>query len=157
LTPIFTSFEPAGKSTLASVENVTLETEVDMYANARVEAEVLSTVDGFNDAISRKDVDATLSLFAPDPDVFLMGSEADEVATGPDEIRRHLQRIFARPVTYRWDWKSRKVSAAASVAWVAADASVTGAHPYRITVVLEKRDGRWLLMQFHGSEPAQPW
>ena len=85
-----------------------------------------------------------------------MGSEADEVATGPDEIRHHLQRILARPVTYRWEWKSRKVSAAGSVAWLVADALASG-HPYRMTVVLEKRGGRWLVMQFHGSEPAQPW
>ncbi len=127
-----------------------------MRANARVEGEVLSILDRFNDAVSQKDVDTISSLFAPDSDVFLMGSEAEEVATGPDEIRRLLRRTFARPVAYRWDWKWRKVSVGGSVACVAADALITGAHPYRMTVVLEKREGRWLLMQFHGSEPAQP-
>ena len=26
-------------------------------------------------------------------------------------------------------------------------------HPYRMSVVCEKRDGRWLLSQIHGSSP----
>jgi hypothetical protein len=28
-------------------------------------------------------------------------------------------------------------------------------HPYRMTLVCEKRDGRWLLQQVHGSSPHQ--
>jgi ketosteroid isomerase-like protein len=91
------------------------------------------------------------------PDVVLMGSEAGELAKGLDEVRRLLEHLFSQPVSFRWTWKWREVSAAGPVAWVIAEATFGGTHPYRMTVVLEKRAGRWLWTQFHGSEPAPPY
>lgn len=47
------------------------------------------------------------------------------------------------------------------VAWVTLETTVNisgeqglKSAPYRITAVLERRGGRWLLAQYHGSEPA---
>jgi hypothetical protein len=65
-----------------------------------LKVEVLSTLDRFIDAVSRKDLDAVFQLFAPDPDVFLVDRRPMKLPPVP-EIRRHLQCLFARPVTYR--------------------------------------------------------
>jgi len=53
------------------------------------------------------------------------------------------------------------VSAAGSVAWLAADieihAGVGGIEmrlPARLTAILEKRAGEWLFMQWHASVPT---
>ena len=59
----------------------------------------------------------------------------------------------------RYEWMS--VSAAGDVAWAATDAafelSVNGqemSFPARITFVLEKHGGRWLIVQSHFSLPS---
>ena len=46
--------------------------------------------------------------------------------------------------------------------WLLAEGTETAAagegeekHPYRMTMVCEKRAGRWLLVQVHGSSPHQ--
>ena len=52
------------------------------------------------------------------------------------------------------------MSAGGLVAWLlaegterAATGGATEEHHYRMTMVLERRDERWLLMQVHGSSP----
>jgi hypothetical protein len=46
------------------------------------------------------------------------------------------------------------------VAWLLAEGTETAAtghseekHPYRMTLVCERRDDRWILVQIHGSSP----
>ena len=132
-----------------------------MKADAQTEAAVLAVLDAFNTAVATGARDAVLDLFTPDPDVFLLASEAGERAIGRAELERFFSRAFARPVAFSWTWDAGIVSAAGPVAWVALDATVhmtsergTQRAPYRITAVLERRGDRWLLAQYHGSEPA---
>ncbi|MDQ4131198.1 MAG: nuclear transport factor 2 family protein, partial [Actinomycetota bacterium] len=75
-------------------------------------------------------------------------------------LRAFLERYVTGPTTYSWQWRRHDVSAAGSVAWLLADGTETATranageeHHYRMTMVLERRDGRWLLMQVHGSSP----
>jgi ketosteroid isomerase-like protein len=130
-------------------------------ATQDVEATVIAVLNEFNDAISARDLERVLALFAPDEDTFLMGSEAGEMATGPGELQELFRRIFARSGSFSWTWNSKLVSTAGSTAWVALDSVVHYSEasrvrnlPYRITAVLEQRGDKWLLAQFHGSEPA---
>ena len=53
------------------------------------------------------------------------------------------------------------VSAAGAVGWLLAEGTETATtegreekHPYRMSVVCEKRDGRWLLLQIQFSGPS---
>jgi hypothetical protein len=62
--------------------------------------------------------------------------------------------------TYTWEWHRHDVSIAGSLAWLLAEGTETAAseggvarHPYRMTMVLERRDHRWLARQVHGSSP----
>lgn len=134
-----------------------------MRADGQTEAEVLSVLERFKNAVAGRDLPGVLGLFAEDADVFLMGSESGETALGPFQLKLFFKPVFARPYVFIFEWKSYSISNAGPVAWASIDALVhmkgeghdaTG--PYRITVVLEKRKNRWLLMQYHGSEPVKP-
>ena len=113
------------------------------------------------EAFTKKDLDGTMVHFAPDPDVVMIGSGADEKGIGLTEIKALVERAFAQSeeISVQLGWYS--VSSAGSVAWVASDAviqvKISGQEislPIRLTVVLEQRRGRWLVVQWHDSLPA---
>ncbi len=54
----------------------------------------MAVLDAFNEALERRDLDATLALFVRHPDVTLVGSEEGETATGPSELHSFFERIF---------------------------------------------------------------
>jgi len=133
-----------------------------MKADPKTEAEVMNVVNQYIEAYAKRDLDAVLAVFAPDPDVVLIGTGGDEKRIGLAEIKAQVERDFAQSeaVSIELGWSS--VSAAGSVAWVAVDAIVHAkasgqeiSFPGRFTAVLEQRRGRWLLMQRHFSMPAR--
>ena len=133
-----------------------------MKADAKTEAAVMSTLSKFIEAHVSRDMDSALSFLAPDPDLVYIGTGVDEKRLGLNEVRVQLERDWAQTeaASIELGWSS--VSAAGSVAWVAADAivhaKVSGqemSFAGRLTAVLEQRRGRWLLMQRHFSVPAR--
>jgi SnoaL-like domain len=117
-------------------------------ADAQTEAALLEILERF---CSR--------LFARDADVVMVTSE-EALLRGPDEVSAFLRRYVKGPTTYSWTWDRRGVSAAGTVGWLLAEGTESAAqgdreekHPYRMSMVCEKRDGRWLLLQVHGSSP----
>lgn len=130
-----------------------------MKPDAATEAELVQVLERFCSAFADGDADAVISLFGPDPDVVVITSE-ESLLRGPVELRQFLHRYVNGPTTYSWEWDRHDVSAAGSVAWLLAEGIETATtqdrleqHPYRMTIVLEHRVDRWLLMQVHGSSP----
>ena len=132
-----------------------------------VETDASGTRQAMQDVLERlsqgfagRDLRQVLELFAPDPEIVFIGSEADELAIGPARLRALLEALFARPETYRWHWRRLHVAVAGELAWLTTEATllVEGNEqlelPYRITLVLRRRDDGWLIVQYHGSEPA---
>jgi ketosteroid isomerase-like protein len=132
-----------------------------MKASPRTQAAVQATLQQWKDAYSRRDLDAALTVVAPDDDVVGIGTGPDEWRVGPEEFKAQLERDFAQSEALSVDYQPLVVSAAGPVAWVAGRASVQArvegqdvAMSGRFTAVLEQREGRWLLMQTHFSLPA---
>ncbi|MHB8910279.1 MAG: nuclear transport factor 2 family protein [Syntrophales bacterium] len=131
-----------------------------MKADPKTKAEVLQTMREMWKAYGRLDVDGVLAVYAPDPDIVVFGSGADEVYIGPKQARRGLKRDFAQVRSVKVRLSKVRISAAGKVAWLAADCLFT-AHVAgcdidmagRLTAVLEKRKGRWLIVQSHFSMP----
>jgi ketosteroid isomerase-like protein len=132
-----------------------------MKADAKTEAAVMAVVDEFNETYARRDVDGLLALFAPDSDLVLFGTGADEKRVGLAEVKFQAERDWAQSdsISFEFGWHS--VSAAGSVAWLAAEgmgqAQAGGqqmSFPFRFTAVLEHRGDKWLLTQAHVSVPA---
>jgi uncharacterized protein (TIGR02246 family) len=113
----------------------------------------------FCSGFSARNADAVMQLFAPDPDVVMVTSE-EPLLRGPEQIRSFLARYAQGSTTYSWTWERLDVSAAGAVGWLLAEGAETAAadgrdarHPYRMSAVCEQREGRWLLVQIHGSSP----
>lgn len=108
-------------------------------------------------AIAERRLEGALSLFAPDADSIVMGSGLSELAKGPLEIRAFLGALLAQPEPLTWEWDYVSISSCGDVAWLSLEGAIVvgrGARPYRISGVLERRQGRWLWTLFHGSEPS---
>jgi uncharacterized protein (TIGR02246 family) len=128
-------------------------------ANSETEAALLDLLERFCSGFAARDADIVMQLFAPDADVAMVTSE-EPLLRGPDEVGAFLQRYARGTTAYSWTWARRDVSAAGAVAWLLAEGVESAAsdnhaehHPYRMSMVCEKRDGRWLLLQVHGSSP----
>jgi ketosteroid isomerase-like protein len=129
-----------------------------MQSDAQTREEILLALGEFRAAVSQRRLEGVLALFAPDADATLIGSSLGEVARGPLELRRFLEKLFAHPQTVGWEWDDVSVSSAGDVAWLWLEGALVldgrSDRAYRISGVLERRQGRWLWSLFHGSEPS---
>jgi len=112
-------------------------------------------------AYEERKIDDLMALFAPDPDVVLIGTGVDGRLVGTDEIRARAERDWAQSEASSFEFGWTSVSTAGSAALVAADvaarAKIAGQEavfPWRLTAALDKRAGKWLVCQFHLSAPA---
>jgi uncharacterized protein (TIGR02246 family) len=131
----------------------------DVKPDAPTETQLIDVLGRFCSGFANRDVEAVMQVFVPDPGVIVVTSE-ESVLRGPVELRRFLDRYVDGPITYSWEWDRHDVSIAGSVACLLAEGTETAAdedrlekRPYRMTMVLERREGRWLLIQVHGSSP----
>ena len=130
-----------------------------MRADPQTEGALGEILERFCSGFATRDSDAVMRLFAPDADVVMVTSE-EALLRGPDEVAAFLRRYAEGTTTYSWSWDRRDASAAGAVGWLLAEGTETAAaanreekHPYRMSMVCEKRAGRWLLVQVHGSSP----
>jgi len=127
--------------------------------DAPIETELVGILESFCAGFADRDAEAVMRLFGPDPEAVVVTSE-EFVLRGPVALQRFLDGYVTGPTTYSWEWDRHDVSIAGSVAWLLAEGTETAAaegglkqHPYRMTMVLERHEDRWLLMQVHGSSP----
>jgi ketosteroid isomerase-like protein len=129
-----------------------------MKVDAHTEQQVLSTMDLFFDAYSRRDLSGVMARFLPDPDVVLIGTESDERLVGLHAIGERLQDDWSRTdeLSMKTTWYS--LSGTKDVCWMAAEIVVSVSAegnrlqlPARITIVLERRAEQWLIAQWHSS------
>ena len=132
-----------------------------MKADARTEADLLGLLKRFSEAFSNRDKGRVLRLFESDADLVFIGSSYGPVF-GRSELEALLDRVFSRPKTYSWDYKSWSILMSGQVAWLTAQGLIHArggdqdvSRPYRLTAVFEKRHSKWLWIQYHGSEPKR--
>jgi uncharacterized protein (TIGR02246 family) len=128
-------------------------------ADAQTEAALLALLERFCSGFAAWDADGIMRLFAAHADIVMVTSE-ESLLRGPDEVRGFLQRYVRGATKCSWTWDRCDVSATGAVGWLLAEGTETVAteavrikHPYRMSMVGEKRDGRWFLAQIHGSSP----
>jgi ketosteroid isomerase-like protein len=133
-----------------------------MKADAQTEAEIKALVEDVWKEYARKDIDACLGLWTSDPDLVAIGTGADELRLGPEELRRGLRRDFEQAENIEITTEWLRISAAGNVAWSAANVRLTATVSgdtatllCRLTNVYEKRNGTWRIMQLHLSLPAE--
>lgn len=132
-----------------------------MQADAMTAMAVKAVLDTVAEAYATRNLTTLRRIFATDPDVIMYGTGADEKRVGLAEIQLQAQRDWSQSDSseVRFGWMS--ISSAGDVAWAATDAEFvigaggqTFALPARITFVLERRSGVWLIVQSHFSFAA---
>jgi len=131
-----------------------------MKADMQTTSEVKETLTRFADAFRNRDMAGLTALLAPDPDVTFFGTGTDEERVGLSGIRDQFERDWSQSESASIDWSELSVSNAGAVAWVAGDVALRAkangremAFSGRVTAVMDKRDGRWLIDQWHLSVP----
>lgn len=131
-----------------------------MKADAQTEAEVTAVLTRLSQAYTQRNSGDLLAVFAPDPDVVLIGTGVDEKRVGREEVKVQVERDWAQSERVVMELTPNVVSATGEVAWVSGDFTIkvtSGGQevtmPGRITAVLEKREGKWLIAQAHFSMP----
>ena len=118
-------------------------------------------LDRLTAAVGDRDGAVALELFADDADTSLVTSE-EFVARGREWVVRLFELYAEGDTTFSWQWDRREVAESGDVGWILATGveTMVGADhghelPYRLTLVCERRDGRWLIRHFHGSSPVE--
>jgi hypothetical protein len=133
-----------------------------MNADSRTQKEVVATLQQMFDAYKNRDLQDMLAVWGTDSDVTVIGSGEDEINIGVEKFGASSKR----------DWNQSEsaaircvgdvlVSMAGAVSWFYADVefqfTIQGEESKlagRMTGVMEKRNGKWLLMQMHLSTPS---
>lgn len=130
-----------------------------MKADSQTAAALIQVLQKFCSAFASRDAVTVMHLFAPDPEVVMITSE-ESLLRGPDEVSGFLERYVQGTTTYSWIWDRYDVGKTGDVGWLLSEGTEiarTGTreqrHPYRMTMVCENRDKRWVLLQVHGSSP----
>jgi len=76
-----------------------------MKVDVATEKAMMKILQDFNDALAGKQVEQVLCLFAPDADVFLLGSEEGEKAIGRHELEDFFRRVFSRFTAFSFEWE----------------------------------------------------
>ena len=123
------------------------------------QAAIVQVLDDFCSAFARRDGKAVMDLFADDPDIVIVTSE-ETVVRGLDELETFLRAYARGATTYSWSWREHHVVIRDRWAWLVAHGHETASsddgqatHPYRMTMVLQHPNERWLLVHAHGSSP----
>jgi ketosteroid isomerase-like protein len=138
----------------------TVETESDVEKLAIAKA-IDDSIGWFKD----KDFDLLFSLFVDDPDLFMFQPGSTGTILGIEAFKEH-SAIWRDPDTKHLRHEGRDLrihlSRSGDVAWFSAILEDCGEYKgqagcwkdTRWTGVLERRDGRWLVMQMHFSFAA---
>jgi ketosteroid isomerase-like protein len=121
--------------------------------------ELIAVLDTFCSGFANRDTEAVLSVFDLDADLVVITSD-EWLLRGAPELQHFLARYVEGGTTYSWKWERHDVSRSGPIAWLLAEGTETAEtdgrsqqHPYRMTMVLERRKNRWVLRQVHGSSP----
>jgi ketosteroid isomerase-like protein len=129
-------------------------------ADPKIEKAVKEFLDRHAKAYESKDVAGIMALIAPDEDVILIDADSEKPVIGPAAIKAAYESEFSQIKSAKLTYTSTWIGGKGDAAWFSAQCEVsvdTGEDkitlPAHWSGVLEKRDGKWLLVQAHLSFP----
>jgi len=127
-------------------------------------AAVKALIDDFVTGWETEDSELFSKIFAHDDDMIMFGTDAAEHFVGWEPMKESIQKQFdaAENIQVTIRELSIKVHKSGEVAWVSFLMDLKGesmGEPFsvegmRITEVMEKRNGNWLIVQVHASVPV---
>lgn len=133
----------------------------NMEADNKIEAEVMDMLDKYVKAYENKDIEAFMSLFIDDPNLVAIGTGKDEWVKGYKELKTGLKRDFSQAENIDIGLEKITISNSGIVAWVSSlmtmNAELSGGEVLlcgRLSLILEKKENKWLFTHLHFSVPA---
>ncbi len=128
-----------------------------MQPDEATEAAILEVLDEY---LARPDELATRAAWIEDADALAVGTAANEIIAGVDDIWQHATRVRSEQAKFALGRRWVRVSAHGDTAWLAAglrldwtDADGEHEEALRMTAVLVSAEGRWRFAQTHFSVP----
>jgi ketosteroid isomerase-like protein len=161
------SLFPAVFALLISVSAVSSAAEIPASsfkkANARVEKEITAVLDALNKAYLEKNVDEALSIVANDENIVFIGTSENDKVKGIESLKTAFRQDFDNFETLSAEYPWIDITTNGKIALVASDFTGMLKTPdgntekitARQTLVLEKRKGKWLILQSHFSFPVE--
>jgi hypothetical protein len=125
----------------------------------RAETELLDLHDRFCEGFANCRPELVLETVAGISELVVVTSE-ETVLRGVGELETFLERYAAGRTTYSWTWDRRDATSFETWGSLLAIGTETAsgdggqkAAPYRMTLVAQRRNDRWELVQVHGSSP----
>lgn len=128
------------------------------------EAAVKTVLDQFAQMVATEDMELLSQLMAHDPDIIIFGTDAAERWVGYQALKESMEAQFASFDDTRMAERDQviRVHSSGAAAWFSEvvdwDLTVAGEavsiEGMRVTGVLEKRNGSWVLVQWHASVPV---
>ena len=122
---------------------------------------VLDTLDDYARTYCAKDIDGLMAVFDKGDDISVIGTGADELCVGSDQVRELFLRNFSEATANRFEWHWNHTAITNDHAVVAMRLSIhleiAGEPlqvPVRWTVVLRRLNGRWVWLHRHASTAA---
>jgi len=127
-------------------------------------AAVNSVINLMFESIETENIDLFSKVIAHDPDIIVFGTDAAEKLVGYEPFAETVKKEFESFEETKVTSRERviKVHKSGEVAWASMLVDVRGktqGQPFavegiRITGVCEKRDGNWVIVQWHASVPV---
>jgi uncharacterized protein (TIGR02246 family) len=121
-------------------------------------------IDQWFRAIDLKDAEMLEDVICDDPEMVFFGTDVQERWIGKDDFIAAQKEFFKVTSESRIDIynKTIQISKSGTVAWIScrmdwdilADEQPMHLEGLRLTSVFEKREGKWVMVQGHGSQPV---
>jgi ketosteroid isomerase-like protein len=118
----------------------------------------------FWQSFETSDINLVSEVMAHDLDMVIFGTDAAERWIGYEEFRTAMEQQFAAVESLQASLHDEafKIHHSGEVAWYSGIADFKGTSMgedfeianLRVTAVLEKRDAKWVIVQYHGSVPV---
>ncbi len=124
-------------------------------------SELLATLDEYADAYCAKDLDRLMAVFDTGDDISVIGTGADELCSGQDQVRDLFERNFAEATAHRFEWHWTQVTVRGDTGVIATTLTIhldiDGKQlqiPLRWTVACKRHQHRWVWLHRHASSAA---
>jgi ketosteroid isomerase-like protein len=122
---------------------------------------IKSTLEDYKNAYCSKDIEAMMSVFDDSENISVIGTGADELCVGQNEVRDLFLRNFeeATATRFEWDWLDVRISGNHAVVSVTLTIHLEYKGnklkvPIRWTVVLKNKNGKWVWIHRNASMAA---
>lgn len=127
-------------------------------SDPQIEKEVKEFLDKYAVAYEKKDLTAIMAMIAPDADVVFVDPGPKGLYKGTEQIKKSYENDFSQFKSMSTKYTGVMIGGKGDLAWFVAE-SMSAVDmgeekfnvPARWSGLLEKRDGKWLLIQSHFS------